>query len=243
MNRRDAITKAAAMSGAVVLPRAIMTLEKDREPGVTVLTPQLLLSVYDPTFNPNAKPTFMRRGATRGFVALPEWLEVSRAHVSNGSDYQALAPRADFILRAKQLRVLLNGRPVRGAFEASSKGGWVRFLEMRQNEDGTTTPYSHRKIDPNGPGGAVTGIAFGVVGWLIDEKELVWPKPTPEHRSDHKIACVEWTEDESVTVTLTRDDDYGGTIAFNVPKESPLRDALLRIEEQDGIISVIRKDT
>ena len=236
MDRREATKKTAAVASAVVLPRAIMTAEADREPGVTILTPQRLLSIYDPTLDVSAKPTFMPDGAMEGFVPLPDWLTVHRSHVSAGTDYEAREPHADYELRAKELRVLLDGQPVRGAFEASARDGWVRFMAMRTEGGGKPQPYRH----PNGRG-AVKGIAFGAVTWMISERALVFPQPKWESVADHKIASIEAKDDEPIVVTLTDNDEFGDTLAFRVPKESPLYSALLEIDRSDSAITVVRR--
>lgn len=167
------------MKRRVVLPRAIMTAETDREPGVTVFTPALMLSIYDPTLDVSALPTFKPKITFRSFVPLPDWLHVDRVHASQGviGEYSMDEPHDLPHLMGRDFRALLDGRMVAHAFEASSKGGWIRFLATRPDKDGKLAPYSNR-VDQDGTdheeraSGPVTGIAFGTVTWLIDPDAL-----------------------------------------------------------------------
>ena len=125
---------------------------------------ELIRKVYDPTLDPSATPQYMD-------VDLADYEpveEADRVHVNDGALWFAVEragkkPRDAKVL-SKSLRVLLDGRMVRGAFEASKSGGWVRFLAMRDGK-----PFSHRLVDPNSSGGAVTGIAFGAVSWVKEK--------------------------------------------------------------------------
>jgi hypothetical protein len=139
-----------------------------------------LLRVYDPTLNPEAAPTFLSESDMKGFVPLPEKLAfLDQMHVRDGLtwSYGPDVPHDMPDIKGKDFRVLLDGRPVRAVFEASRKGGWVRFLAP--GPDGT--PYSNRSVTYQArwgvvpdeePNQCVTGLAFGKVEWLVRQSAL-----------------------------------------------------------------------
>lgn len=171
------------------IPRAVMVLDADQASGVVVLDSARLIRVYDPTLDIDAKPVYLSPESLQGFVPLPAWLRIDRASMLTGVDYDWDEPH-NIDVQPKDLRVMLDGRPVCGAFEASRRDGWVRFLdhrpverawlvsENRWTDENDTAPYAHCGPDGEPSGyGAVTGIAFGRVEWMIDESALTRTEP------------------------------------------------------------------
>jgi hypothetical protein len=153
-----------------VLLRHAMTPSKERSiVGQAIAS---VLAIYDPTLDAYAEPTYFAAADVVDFYpcsfvdhnACSEYNRMQYTVHEFVSDGDVITRR----LRCQDLRVVLDGRPVRGAIEASKSGGWVRFLAMRPNDDGSMTPYAHRGPDGMPTGiGAVTGIAFGKVEWLM----------------------------------------------------------------------------
>ena len=182
MKRREAMKRAVVAAGALAVPSAVMALG-DKRSSIAGLSVAQLLAIYDPTLDVTAQPVFLPESAKEGFIPLPEWLHVDRVEASGGiarcwTDGDHPIPD----IPSKRFRVLLNGRMVKGANAASAEGGWVGFLAHRPDKDGKMNPYSHAwrdgHYDLKSPGGAVTGIAFGVIEWMIDPAYLERrPKP------------------------------------------------------------------
>jgi hypothetical protein len=133
-----------------------------------------VLRVYDPTLDVNAQPSYLD---DTDIEPVPDEWEVDRVKADDEtvimlSTFDVGSEQVSITVTPKDLRVAVDGRVVRGAFDASKSGGWVRFLAMRPNKDGEPQPYSNR-ADADGryhedrAFGAVTGIVFGRVKWFV----------------------------------------------------------------------------
>ena len=97
---------------------------------------RVVLAIYDPTIDLKADPVFMDADDDFAPIDRPE---IDHHRVSDGLIWLANGDdllSEDERISPKDLRVTLDGRMVKGAFEASKSGGWVRFLAMRPNDNG-----------------------------------------------------------------------------------------------------------
>lgn len=179
MERRNALRGlAAAVTAIGTTLRTWPAMASVPSTAADRLSAAQLLTIYDPTLDATARPVFLPDSEKENFIPLPEWIHLDRVASADGviGDMTVDEPHEMPRFRGKDFRPLLNGRIVKGANEASVKGGWVHFLAQRPDEDGKMSPYAHAwrdgHYDRESPGGAVTGIAFGKVEWMIDPAAL-----------------------------------------------------------------------